>query len=89
VQKLSLARAYLKRSPIILFDEPVNGLDFEGDKHFQKCVEALRGHSTIFIVTHRPSHLRMADKVLVFEAGFLRLGGPASEVLPRLPKDFL
>jgi ATP-binding cassette subfamily C protein LapB len=89
VQKLSLARAYIKRAPLILFDEPVNGLDFEGDRRFQNMVEQMRGHSTIFIVTHRPSHLRMADKVLVFEAGYLRLGGPAAEVLPRIPKDFL
>jgi ATP-binding cassette subfamily C protein/ATP-binding cassette subfamily C protein LapB len=89
LQKLSLARAYMKRAPLILFDEPVNGLDFEGDRRFQQMVEQLRGHSTIFIVTHRPSHLRMADKVLVFEAGYLRLGGPAAEVLPRIPKDYL
>ena len=89
VQKLSLARGYLKRSPIMLFDEPVNGLDFEGDRNFLQAVEYFRGQSTIFMVTHRPSHLKIADRILVFEAGYLRLAGPADEVRARIPPDLL
>ncbi len=89
VQKLSLARAYLKRSPLILFDEPVNGLDFEGDRMFMQAVEHFRGQSTIMMVTHRPSHLKVADRILVFDAGYLRLGGPADEVRARIPPDLI
>lgn len=89
VQKLSLARAFLKRSSIMLFDEPVNGLDFEGDRAFMRAVENVRGHTTVFIVTHRPSHLRIADKVLVFDSGYLRLAGRADEVIARMPKDLI
>lgn len=89
VQKLSLARGYLKRAPIMLFDEPVNGLDFEGDRQFMQAVETFRGQSTIFMVTHRPSHLRIADRILVFDAGYLRLAGPAEEVRARIPPDLI
>jgi ATP-binding cassette subfamily C protein LapB len=89
VQKLSLTRAYLKRSPLMLFDEPVNGLDFEGDRQFMQAVEFFRGQSTIFMVTHRPSHLRFADRILVFEGGYLRLAGPAEEVRARIPPDLI
>ncbi len=89
VQKLSLARGYMKRSPIMLFDEPVNGLDFEGDRNFLQAVEYFRGQSTIFMVTHRPSHLKIADRILVFEAGYLRLAGPADEVRARIPPDLI
>jgi len=89
VQKLSLTRAYLKRSPLMLFDEPVNGLDFEGDRTFLQAVEAMRGQSTIMMVTHRPSHLKIADRILVFEAGYLRLSGPADEVRARIPPDLI
>jgi ATP-binding cassette subfamily C protein LapB len=89
VQKLSLTRAYLKRSPLMLFDEPVNGLDFEGDRQFMQAVEYFRGQSTIFMVTHRPSHLRFADRILVFDAGYLRLAGPADEVRARIPPDLI
>lgn len=89
VQKLSLARAYLKRSPLMLFDEPVNGLDFEGDRQFMQAVDFFRGQSTIFMVTHRPSHLRFADRILVFDGGYLRLAGPAEEVRARIPPDLI
>jgi ATP-binding cassette subfamily C protein/ATP-binding cassette subfamily C protein LapB len=89
IQKISLARAYLKRAPILLLDEPVNGLDFEGDRDFLRAVEELRGRTTIFMVTHRPSHLKIADKILVFDGGYLRLAGPADEVRPRIPPDIL
>ncbi|MGE5475683.1 MAG: peptidase domain-containing ABC transporter [Bacteroidales bacterium] len=89
IQKLSLARCYLKRSPLMLFDEPVNGLDFEGDRQFMQAVEFFRGQSTIFMVTHRPSHLRFADRILVFDGGYLRLAGPAEEVRARIPPDLI
>ncbi len=89
VQKLSLTRAYLKRSPLMLFDEPVNGLDFDGDRQFMQAVDFFRGQSTIFMVTHRPSHLRFADRILVFDAGYLRLAGPAEEVRARIPPDLI
>ncbi|CAA7614007.1 conserved membrane hypothetical protein [Magnetospirillum sp. LM-5] len=89
VQKLSLTRCYLKRSPLMLFDEPVNGLDFEGDRQFMQAVDFFRGQSTVIMVTHRPSHLRFADKILVFDGGYLRLAGPADEVRARIPPDLI
>jgi ATP-binding cassette subfamily C protein/ATP-binding cassette subfamily C protein LapB len=89
IQKLSLTRGYLKRSPLMLFDEPVNGLDFEGDRQFLQAVDFFRGQSTIFMVTHRPSHLRFADRILVFDGGYLRLAGPAEEVRARIPPDLI
>lgn len=88
-QRLSLTRAYLKTAPIMLFDEPVNTLDGDGDRAFVQAIENLRGKSTIFIVTHRPSHLKLADKILVLDTGYLRLAGPADEVRPQIPKDLL
>lgn len=83
-QGLSLARAYLKRSPIILLDEPVTGLDSEGDRKFREVIEWTRGLATIFLVTHRPSHLSLADQILVLEKGAIRIAGPASEVRAKL-----
>ena len=65
------------------------GLDFEGDRTFMQAVETFRGQSTIFMVTHRPSHLRIADRILVFDAGYLRLAGPAEEVRARIPPDLI
>jgi ATP-binding cassette subfamily C protein LapB len=87
-QRLSLARAYLKRAPITLFDEPASGLDFMSDRQFMMTLERMRGHSTVFLVTHRPSHLKLADKLAVLVQGQLRMYGPAKQVLDRLPPNF-
>ena len=83
-QGLMLARAYVKDSLIYLLDEPGNHLDEGGDRALMDQLETLRGHATVFIVTHRPSHLRMADRVVVMEAGRIVLNGPPGEVLPQL-----
>ncbi|MCB2099572.1 MAG: ATP-binding cassette domain-containing protein [Rhodobacterales bacterium] len=88
-QRLNLARGYLKRAPVMLFDEPGNGLDFEGDQAFMRALEQMRGNTTVFIVTHRPSHLRLVDKIVWLDAGQVRAFGPAEEVKKRMPKEFL
>ncbi len=88
-QRLNLARAYLKRAPIYLFDEPVNGLDFGSDQKFMETVRRMRGHATVFIVTHRPSHFNLADKIILMEGGYMRLFGPAAEVRPKIPMELI
>ncbi len=85
IQKISLARAYLKPAKIMLFDEPANTLDWESDQTFVRYVQSQKGKKTIFIVTHRPSHIKMADKVFYFEQGYLKLAGPPAEVMPQVP----
>lgn len=87
-QRLSLARAYLKRAPITLMDEPASGLDFMADRNFMVTLERMRGHSTVLLVTHRPSHLKLADKIVVMHQGQVRMAGPAKQVLDRLPAGF-
>lgn len=89
LQGLNLTRGYLKRSPIMLFDEPGNGLDYDGDQAFMRKVEKLRGNTTVMIVTHRPSHMRIADKIIWMDAGHLRAFGPAEAIMQQLPKDFV
>ncbi|BAI75750.1 ATP-binding cassette subfamily C (plasmid) [Azospirillum sp. B510] len=76
-QKICLARAYIRRPRILLLDEPASRLDFEGDKALHAALATLRGHSTIFLVTHRPSHLTLADMVLTMDAGMIAPANPA------------
>lgn len=89
LQRISLARAFVQRAPIMLLDEPVNGLDDAGDRAFQKVLERVREHATVFLVTHRPSHLKLVDQILLLEDGYLRLSGAQEEVRDRIPKDML
>ena len=80
-QKILLARAYLTRAPIMLFDEPVSGLDAEADHRFMEVLKSLKGKSTVLFISHRPSHIRMADTLLVFDKGYLRAAGAPADLM--------
>ncbi len=71
-QKMALARAFLTRAPILLFDEPGAGLDAESDACFAAALEALKGKRTVIFISHRPSHMKIADSVLLFQGGYLQ-----------------
>ncbi|MGI9510727.1 MAG: peptidase domain-containing ABC transporter [Geminicoccaceae bacterium] len=69
LQRLSLARTYLKKDGILLLDEPARALDLEGDLAFQRKLIQVKGHQTVLFVTHRPSHVKLADKAFRIQAG--------------------
>lgn len=79
-QRLSLARTLLKPAPVILMDEPGNGMDDVGEAALIRCINWLKGRSTLVLVTPRPSHLRMTDYILYLEAGSITARGPYKEV---------
>ncbi len=62
--RLSLARTMLKPAPLVLMDEPETGMDEKGEAALLRCIEWLRGRATLIVVTLRPSHLRLADRVV-------------------------
>lgn len=89
-QRLNLARCFVKLPNIMLFDEPGNGLDYDDDQMFMKSVaESKEQGVTSIIVTHRPSHLKIADKIMWLENGHMKMYGPTNDIKPHLPKDFL
>lgn len=88
-QGLCLARAYLKRSNILLLDEPAGLLDAELDTHLVNAINRCRGKITLMMVSHRPSHLKLCDKILLIDQGQLILFDPPKEALPKIPKDYL
>ena len=81
-QRLMLARAYVKNAPIYLMDEPGNDLDREGDLRLMRHLNSLRGRATVIIVTHRPSHMRIADRVVYLQDGAVVHDGKPDQVLP-------
>jgi len=83
-QRLNLARAYVKNAPILLLDEPAFGLDDEADKKLVEKLLSLKGKTTILMVTHRPSHMRLADRLVYLDQGRIVLDGPPDAVLERL-----
>lgn len=86
---LCLARVYLRKPLIMLLDEPGASVDAETDKILMENLAALRGKVTVLMISHRPSHLRIMDKIMVLDQGQLVAYGKASEVLEKIPKDML
>jgi ABC-type multidrug transport system fused ATPase/permease subunit len=76
LQRLSLARAYLEREGVLLLDEPGRALDFDGDLALQQKLINTKGRQTVLLVTHRPSHLKLADKVFRLQSGRLSAWQP-------------
>ena len=68
-QRLNLARCYLKDAPIVILDEPGDELDFDADRAAMAAIEQMKGHKTVFLITHRPSHMKLADKVVKIDRG--------------------
>jgi len=68
-QRLSIARAILKNSSIILLDEATSSLDSESESVIQRAIENLTKNKTTIIIAHRLSTVMNCDKILVFENG--------------------
>jgi len=84
LQQLILARAYVKDCPIYLMDDPGSRLDRAGDEMFIKKLKSLSGKATVILITHRPSHMRAADRVVVLDRGQVVGDGTPDEIVPAI-----
>ncbi|MFC4306593.1 thiol reductant ABC exporter subunit CydD [Cohnella boryungensis] len=84
-QRLSLARAFLKRPTLILFDEPTVGLDLRTERVLQRSIAALASTATMITVAHRLYTIRHADNILFMDHGTLVSSGNHDELMKRLP----
>jgi ATP-binding cassette, subfamily C, bacterial LapB len=82
--RLSIARTLVKNAPILLFDDPGNGLDHAGDTAFMNHLQTLRGRSTVLLVTARPSHMRIADRVIEMRNGLVVADGRPEVIVPKI-----
>ena len=70
-QRLSIARAILKKSPIILLDEATSSLDAESEEVVQSAIKNLTKNKTTLVIAHRLSTIHNADKIFVIKKGNL------------------
>ena len=80
-QRLAIARAILKDAPILILDEATSSLDAESESLVQQALSNLMADRTVFVIAHRLSTVRRADRILVLERGRIAEMGTHSELL--------
>jgi ATP-binding cassette subfamily B protein len=80
-QKVALARAFLRESPIIVLDEPTSALDARAEHDFyEKFLEVARGKTAV-LISHRFSTVRMADRIYVLDHGRISESGTHDDLM--------
>jgi subfamily B ATP-binding cassette protein MsbA len=80
-QRLSIARAFLKKSKIILLDEATSSLDSETEQKIQKALHDLTINKTTIVIAHRLSTILNSDKIFVIDNGKIVDSGKHEELL--------
>lgn len=80
-QRVSIARAILKNAPILILDEATSALDTESELEVQKAITNLMSGRTTFVIAHRLSTVRNADRIIVLSGGTIKEIGNHDELL--------
>ena len=87
-QRLSIARAILKKSPIILLDEATSSLDSESEELVQNAIISLTKNKTTLVIAHRLSTIVNANKILLLEDGKIKEEGTHINLLEQKGEYF-
>lgn len=82
-QRISIARALIRNPQVIIFDEATSALDTVSEKHIQTAIDNLSKDKTTFIVAHRLSTIKNADKIAVIKDGHCVEFGTYNELLEK------
>jgi len=82
-QRLSVARALVRRAPILILDEPTSALDPETEKRFVAMLREVSRARVVLVVTHRLSTAAAADQILFLDSGRIVERGSSGELLSR------
>ncbi len=82
-QRIAIARAFLKDAPIVILDEATSALDNKSEAVVQKAIENLMQDRTVFVIAHRLSTVKNADKIVVINNGEIAETGTHSTLLKK------
>lgn len=82
-QRLALARALLRRPPLLVLDEATSSLDAENEDRIRRAIDGLHGRTTILVIAHRLSSIRSADAIHVVVGGRVVESGTWRELAER------
>jgi ABC-type multidrug transport system fused ATPase/permease subunit len=80
-QRIAIARAFIRRAPILVLDEPTTGLDADSTRLVVGALRSLMRGTTTIIISHDPGLVRSADRVLLVESGTIAAEGTHDELL--------
>jgi ATP-binding cassette, subfamily B, bacterial MsbA len=83
-QRIAIARAILKNAPILILDEATSALDSESEALVQSALHNLMSGRTVFVIAHRLSTVRRADRIVVIENGAIADIGAHDELMTKL-----
>lgn len=81
MQRIALARAFLRNPDILILDEATSQIDLESEQLIHQALEKFLIDRTGVMITHRPSSLEMADRIVVIEAGRVTASGRHAELI--------
>ncbi len=79
-----MARAFVSPARVLLLDEPGASLDDESDQRLIEQLKKLRRNRTIIMVSHRPSHIRLADKAVMMDKGSMLFVADADKTVAHM-----
>jgi ATP-binding cassette, subfamily B, bacterial MsbA len=82
-QRLAIARALLKNAPVLILDEATSALDSESESLVQSALQNLMIGRTVFVIAHRLSTVRRADRIVVIENGSIADIGAHDELMQK------
>src|SRR5438270_351537 len=68
-QKMALARAFMRRAPVVVLDEPTSSIDAESEAEIFGRLQEIAAGATTLLIAHRFSTVRMADRIIVIKQG--------------------
>ena len=83
MQRVALARAFLRNPDILILDEATSQIDLESEQLIHRALGKFLVDRTGVMITHRPSSLAMADRIVVIEAGRVADSGQHADLIVR------